>query len=340
MNRLLREQDEPTCSSLDSSNDQNKRVRMRPKQFSPEHGPKQTKRDKKEVESLDDEQQIQIESSDDNMYEMPPIQVRRLKKGGHLAKARRRKHGRATTSAESSEGIEELFETRVCEWDTCETPFDTHKDLVGHVAINHVQQEKHFMCRWKSCERREPFRQQYQLVAHVRQHTGERPFVCQVADCAKSYSRSENLKTHMRTHTGERPYECEFPDCDAAFSNASDKHKHQSRTHSGEKPFECNQPTCFKSYTDPSSLRKHIVNSHGEWAYEQWKKNKKNEEKPATLEGRSAKMPSANDQHDKKVKEEEEDEFPLFDNILGNEAGIKQEEDIKKETDDWNDSKL
>ncbi|VDO49518.1 unnamed protein product [Schistosoma margrebowiei] len=138
------------------------------------------------------------------------------------------------------------------------------RNIRPHLSTEHIAgNKKSFVCLWRECVRgTRPFKAQYMLVVHMRRHTGEKPHKC-IVSCTKRYSRLENLKTHLRSHTGEKPYQCEIPGCNKAFSNASDRAKHQNRTHSNEKPYTCKVDGCSKRYTDPSSLRKHVKTVHG-----------------------------------------------------------------------------
>ena len=150
----------------------------------------------------------------------------------------------------------------VCGWDECNMEFPNLSYLVAHLDRGHTATMVTYRCLWKDCQReRKPFDARYKLITHLRCHTGEKPYKCDVKDCNRSFSRLENLKLHVRTHTGEKPYACHYENCSKRFNNTSDRAKHM-KTHITRKPYACKIPGCTKSYTDPSSMRKHVKFAH------------------------------------------------------------------------------
>lgn len=94
----------------------------------------------------------------------------------------------------------------ICTVPGCSASFQTKRRLENHLKIHDVCYAPY---RCPYCGK--PYYSSNSMNAHVRSHEHKEEEVrCQWAGCGKLFDKPCRLRAHMRSHTGDRPYSCDF----------------------------------------------------------------------------------------------------------------------------------
>ncbi|KAK4879838.1 hypothetical protein RN001_007984 [Aquatica leii] len=196
----------------------------------------------------------------------------------HLCKKKFSCVGQLTRHLKTHTGIRSY----VCE--ACGKAYMESGSLRKHFLSKHSGRNKPYSC--PRCGR--GFDLRSTLTRHIRTHTGEKPFGCEICHkfypsksylnkhkmihlntrgksficeiCSKSFALKDGLKAHSITHTNTKPFQCTM--CDKTFSKKGSLASHMKYIHTKEKNFMCQM--CAKTFVTKCELDEHIRRHTGE----------------------------------------------------------------------------
>ncbi|XP_063054532.1 zinc finger protein 407 [Engraulis encrasicolus] len=196
----------------------------------------------------------------------------------------------------------------------CNEPFETEQDLFVHIKEKHEEllrevnkyvledteqinrereENQGSVCKYcgKVCKSSNSMA----FLAHVRTHTGSKPFSCKICNfataqlgdarnhvkrhlgmreykchiCGWAFVMKKHLSTHLLGKHGvgrpkERKYECDL--CDRSFSERWALNNHM-KLHTGDKPFKCAWPSCHYAFLTLSAMKDHYRTHTGEKSF-------------------------------------------------------------------------
>ncbi|KAK4047183.1 hypothetical protein OIO90_006292 [Microbotryomycetes sp. JL221] len=123
----------------------------------------------------------------------------------------------------------ENLKPQTCMWEKCGESFWEMEPFVEHILEGHTlppakpgRKQVPYICRWVGCTRfGQPQNSRFAILNHMRSHTGEKPFICPIAECDKTFTRTDALLKHLRHHHGQEGQDAAAAALGGNASNAS-----------------------------------------------------------------------------------------------------------------------